>query len=126
MVPPPRRPARSTADTVAAVLLTFALVALCALGLLAALVPSLWAFLPICSDNCDDPKFSKFFDHTFTGAAVVVGGEVIAVGVAGIGMAVAGVRRSVLWIWPAIGAAIVVAAFVAALSIWINGIPSGH
>ncbi|OBJ47632.1 hypothetical protein [Mycobacterium sp. 1423905.2] len=107
-------------------LLSFALVALCALGLLAALVPSLWAFLPICSDNCDDPKFSKFFDHTFTGAAVVVDGEVAAVAVAGIGMVVAGIRRTTLWLWPALGAAMVVAAFFGALLIWVNGIPSGH
>ncbi|OBI40612.1 hypothetical protein A5707_09370 [Mycobacterium kyorinense] len=116
---------RSAADTIATVVLFTALLMASVLSVAVSLVPSLWMMMPICSDNCDTPEIARFDHRVMGGVTVIWVGAAVAVLLAGIGAIVAGVRRWVMWIWPAIGLVIVVVCFVVAGFMWLDALPSG-
>lgn len=116
---------RSTADTVATVVLFAALLVAIGLSVAVSLLPSLWMMMPGCSDNCDSPEIARLYDHVWSGVAVIWIAAVVAVLVAVTGTVVAGVRRRMMWIWPTAGLAIVVVSFVVACFTWLDAIPGG-
>ncbi|WP_156658240.1 hypothetical protein [Mycobacterium kyorinense] len=122
---PPVVRRRSAADTIATVVLFTALLMASVLSVAVSLVPSLWMMMPICSDNCDTPEIARFDHRVMGGVTVIWVGAAVAVLLAGIGAIVAGVRRWVMWIWPAIGLVIVVVCFVVAGFMWLDALPSG-
>lgn len=95
------------------------------LSVAVSLVPSLWMMMPICSDNCDSPDIARFDHRVMGGVAVLWAGVAGAVLLAGIGAIVAGVRRRVMWIWPAVALVIVVVCFAVAGFMWLDALPSG-
>ena len=113
---------RSNADTIATVLLFVTQLGASVLSFMLAVGSSLWLMLPICSDNCDSPDVTHFVHRTIGGAAVIVGGIVIAFLLAGTGALVAGSRRSTMWKWPALGLATVVVSFLIAIALWTGAL----
>ncbi|MCV7005542.1 hypothetical protein [Mycobacterium gordonae] len=116
---------RSSTDVVFTVVLFVTQFVASALSFVGALGPAMWLMLPGCSDNCDSAAVDHFYGDVTTGVAVVAGGIVAGLLVAVIGSVVAGIRRSVMWIWPGLGVAVVVLTFVVALSLWLDAVPSG-
>ncbi|WP_216639704.1 hypothetical protein [Mycobacterium sp. 1164966.3] len=116
---------RSTADTVATVILFTLLLLAIGLSVAVSLLPSLSMMMPICSDNCDSPEITRLDHQVKSGVAMIWIAAIVAVLVAGTGTVVAGVRRWVMWIWPTLGLAIVVVSFVIAGFTWLDAIPSG-
>ncbi len=116
---------RSTGDVTATVLLFVAQLVASAASLVMALGRSLWVMMPICSDNCDSLEVTHFVHKSLTGAVVSVIGIALAFLLAGIGALVAGLRRSRMWKWPALGITIVVISFLVAVGVWTEILPSG-
>lgn len=121
--PAPQRARRSSTDVVLTVVLFVAQFAASALSFIGALGPAMWLMLPGCSDNCDSAGVEHFYSQTGFGIAVVAGGIIAGLLVAVIGSVTAGIRRSVMCLWPALGLTIVGVTFVAALFIWLNAVP---
>lgn len=94
------------------------------LGFAAAALGLLWTMMPICSDDCDSPAVTRFVHNMWSGAGVIVGGIALAALLAGIGAVVSGIRRTLMWKWPALGLAIVFIAFaIAVLAYWGHAMP---
>jgi hypothetical protein len=113
---------RSTADIVATVLLCVLQLVASVLAGFAALLPSMWLMLPICGDNCGSAEVTHFVDKTVDGVVVIVCGVVLAFLLTAVGMVVAGVRRKLMWIWPALGVAMIVVFFLVACYLWMIAI----
>jgi hypothetical protein len=88
----------------------------------AALLPSMWLMLPICADNCGSAEVAHFVDKTVDGVVVILCGVVIAFLLTTIGMVVSALRRKLMWIWPALGLAMVVVFFLVACYLWLIAI----
>ena len=116
---------RSTADIVATVLLCVLQLVASVLAGFAALLPSMWLMLPICGDNCGSAEVTHFVDKTVDGVVVILCGVVLAFLLTTIGMVVSGVRRMLMWIWPALGVAMVVVFFLIASYLWLIAIGRG-
>jgi hypothetical protein len=86
----------------------------------------LWLMMPICSDDCDSPQINHFVHQTLTAVAVIGGGVIVALLLAGIGITVAAVRRATMWIWPAAGLVIVVVTYAVSAVLWMDGLPGGR
>jgi hypothetical protein len=113
---------RSTADVVATVLLCMTQLVASVLAGIAALLPSMWLMLPICGDNCGSAEVTHFVDKTVDGVVVILSGVVLAFLLATIGMVVSGLRRTLMWIWPALGLTTVVVFFLVACYLWLIAI----
>ncbi len=113
---------RSTADIVATVLLCVLQVVASVLAGFAALLPSMWLMLPICSYNCGSASVTHFVDKTVDGIVVILCGVVLAFLLTTTGMVVSGLRRTLMWIWPAMGVAMVVVFFLVACYLWLVAI----
>ena len=113
---------RSTADIVATVLLCVSQLAASVLACLAALLPSMWLMLPICGDNCGSAEVTHFVDKMVDGVVVILCGVVLAFLLTTIGLVVAGLRRTLMWLWPALGLAMVLVFFVIASYLWLIAI----
>jgi hypothetical protein len=88
----------------------------------AALLPSMWLMLPICGDNCGSAEVTHFVDKMVDGVVVILCGVVLAFLLTTIGIVVSGVRRKLMWIWPALGLALVVVFFLIASYLWVIAI----
>lgn len=115
---------RSTADVVLTVVLFIAQFVASGLAVVGALGPAVWLLLPGCSDNCDSSGVEHFYSQTGFGVAVVAGGIVIALLLAATGSVIAGIRHSVMCIWPAAGLTVVAVSFVVAVSLWLDAVPT--
>ena len=113
---------RSTADIVATVLLCVTQLAAIVFACLAALLPSMWLMLPICSDNCGSAEVTHFVDNMVGGVIVILSGVVLAFLLTTIGMVVSGLRRTLMWIWPALGLALLVVFSLIASCLWLIAI----
>jgi hypothetical protein len=97
-----------------------------ALSLLGALGLSMWLMLPGCSNNCDSAAVEHVYGDLTTGVAVAVGGVVAGLLLAVIGSVIAGLRRSVMCVWPGLGLTLVGMTFLVALWRWLDAVPSGQ
>ena len=96
-----------------------------ALAFVGALGPAMWLMLPGCSDNCDSAAVDHFYGGVTTGVAVVAGGIVAGLLLAVIGSVIAGIRRSVMCVWPGLGLTVVGLTFLVALWLWLDAVPAG-
>ncbi|MDP7735775.1 hypothetical protein [Mycobacterium paragordonae] len=124
-VPPRAVWRRSSADVVFTVVLFVAQFVASALAFVGALGPAMWLMLPGCSDNCDNAAVDHFYGGVTTGVAVVAGGIVAGLLLAVIGSVIAGIRRSVMCVWPGLGLTVVGLTFLVALWLWLDAVPAG-
>jgi len=76
--------------------------------------------------DCDTERVHRFDHQTHTEVAILGGGIVVALLVAGIGTLVAAKRRSSRWIWPALGLGVVIVTYGISASMWLDTLSSGR
>jgi hypothetical protein len=116
--PPPRT--RNRKDVTATVLLSIAQLVMSGAAAALAAVMMLRAGLS-CTEapDCETERVHHFDHQADIVVTLVGGGDTVALLLAGAGIAVAAWRRSLMWIWPALGLGVVVVSYgVSAVAGW--------